>query len=206
MLRERRAGRPTGDLARFAVGTALTKPRPSSDRPMTSVVAPSRRSLDPRTPVLIGVGTASDHAEPAELMARATEQAAADAGVPGLLPRVDRIAVPQGSWSYPDPARLVAERIGATGARTHPGRAGHPPAESDQRGPGRHRGAAHPRWPWWWGARPSGGLATSGGRAARPPRRTSPGRSPTWSTDVRGRCSNRWRWPTGCGTRCSSTP
>lgn len=82
-------------------------------------VAPSRRSLDPRTPVLIGVGTASDQAEPAELMARATEQAAADAGGPGLLQRVDRIAVPQGSWSYPDPARLVADRVGATQARTH---------------------------------------------------------------------------------------
>jgi acetyl-CoA C-acetyltransferase len=29
------------------------------------------------------------------------------------------MAVPQGSWSYPDPARLVAQRVGASGARTH---------------------------------------------------------------------------------------
>ncbi len=26
--------------------------------------------------------------------------------------------MPQGSWSYPDPARLVAERVGAKVART----------------------------------------------------------------------------------------
>ena len=37
----------------------------------------------------------------------------------GILQRVDRIAVPQGSWGYPDPARLVADRVGAPGARTH---------------------------------------------------------------------------------------
>ena len=30
---------------------------------------------------------------------------------------VDRIAVPQGSWAYPDPARLVADRVGAAEAR-----------------------------------------------------------------------------------------
>ncbi len=30
----------------------------------------------------------------------------------------DRIAVPQGTWSYADPARLVASRVGAAGART----------------------------------------------------------------------------------------
>ena len=43
----------------------------------------------------------------------------ADAGAPSLLGDIDRIAVPQGSWSYPDPARLVAERVGARSARTH---------------------------------------------------------------------------------------
>jgi acetyl-CoA C-acetyltransferase len=70
-------------------------------------------------PVLVGVGTASDDAEPSELMAAATWAALADAGGTGLAGAVDRVAVPQGSWSYPDPARLVADRVGASGATTH---------------------------------------------------------------------------------------
>jgi len=73
-------------------------------------------SVDPRTPVLVGVGTASDDAEAVELMASATRAALADAGGDGLAGAVDRIAVPQGSWSYPDPARLVGQRIGAPDA------------------------------------------------------------------------------------------
>ncbi len=75
--------------------------------------------LDPRLPVLVGVGTASDDAEACELMAAATSAALADAGGRGLGAAVDRVAVPQGSWAYPDPARLVADRIGASGATTH---------------------------------------------------------------------------------------
>ncbi len=72
--------------------------------------APSGGSLDPRTPVLVGVGAASADAEAAETMVLALEAAGADAGRPGLLARIDRIAVPQGSWAYPDPGRLVADR------------------------------------------------------------------------------------------------
>jgi acetyl-CoA C-acetyltransferase len=75
-------------------------------------------ALDPRTPVLVGVGTSTVAAEPTELMALAAEAAGADSGVPGLLAHLGRIGVPQGTWSYPDPARLVAERLGASGART----------------------------------------------------------------------------------------
>ena len=75
-------------------------------------------SLDPRTPVLVGVGRASADAEAVELMAEATADAIADAGGRGLGRHVDRVAVPQGSWSYPDPARLVAARIGAPTATT----------------------------------------------------------------------------------------
>lgn len=67
----------------------------------------------------MGVGTAAAAEEPAGLMALALEGAVADAGVPELATAVDRIAVPQGSWSYPDPGRLVADRVGASGARTH---------------------------------------------------------------------------------------
>ena len=84
-----------------------------------SVPTTSTPTVDPRTPVLVGVGVASDGAEATELMARAVIEAAADAGTTAILAAVDRIAVPQGSWSYPDPARLVADLVGATGARTH---------------------------------------------------------------------------------------
>lgn len=87
------------------------------------VPPPARRvssgSLDPQTPVLIGVGLASGDAQASELMARAVEAAASDAGRGGLAKAVDRIAVPQGSWSYRDPGRLVADRVGASEARTH---------------------------------------------------------------------------------------
>jgi len=68
--------------------------------------------------VLVGVGRASADAEAVELMAEATADAIADAGGRGLGRHVDRVAVPQGSWSYPDPARLVAARIGAPTATT----------------------------------------------------------------------------------------
>jgi acetyl-CoA C-acetyltransferase len=74
--------------------------------------------LDPRTPVLVGVGTSIDDAEAAELMVRATIAAGADAGNRDVLSAVQRIAVPRGTWSYPDPARIVADRIGAHDART----------------------------------------------------------------------------------------
>jgi acetyl-CoA C-acetyltransferase len=76
-------------------------------------------ALDHRTPVLVGVGTACDDAEASELMCRAVGAALADAGGRGLAAAVDRVAVPQGSWAYPDPARLVAARIGAPSATTY---------------------------------------------------------------------------------------
>jgi acetyl-CoA C-acetyltransferase len=72
------------------------------------------------------VGAAHDDAEAADLMAMATEAAAEDAGSSSLLGAVDRIAVPQGTWSYGDPARLVASRIGARKARTYLARLGVP--------------------------------------------------------------------------------
>jgi acetyl-CoA C-acetyltransferase len=76
-------------------------------------------SIDPRTPVLIGVGTASDDAEATELMTWALQEAAWDAGAPEILGEIDRLAVPQGSWDYPDPGRLVADGVGGSEARTH---------------------------------------------------------------------------------------
>jgi acetyl-CoA C-acetyltransferase len=76
------------------------------------------RSLDPRLPVLVGLGAAASSASVADLMTDAVVAAAADAGAPGLLGRIDCIAVPQGSWSLTDPARTVARRVGSPDART----------------------------------------------------------------------------------------
>jgi acetyl-CoA C-acetyltransferase len=52
-------------------------------------------------------------------MVRAADVAGKDAGSPRVLGAVQRIAVPRGTWSYTDPGRIVAERIGAREARTH---------------------------------------------------------------------------------------
>jgi acetyl-CoA C-acetyltransferase len=76
-------------------------------------------AVDPRTPVLVGVGTASEAYEATTLMAAALTAAIDDAGPPGLAAAIDRVAVPQGNWAYPDPGRLVATAVGASHARTH---------------------------------------------------------------------------------------
>ena len=82
-------------------------------------------ALDPRTPVLVGSGAASQREadpararEPLALMIEALEGAAEDAGSRALLARADSVRAPRGFWNYPDPCRLVAERFGARGART----------------------------------------------------------------------------------------
>jgi acetyl-CoA C-acetyltransferase len=51
-------------------------------------------------------------------MLEAVQAAAQDSGRPSLLRQVDRVALPQGTWSLTDPARTIADRIGAQGART----------------------------------------------------------------------------------------
>ncbi len=75
--------------------------------------------MDPRTPVLVGVGTVSVDVEAVELMVLAVEEAGRDSGVPALLAASDRVVVPRGTWSYTDPARIVAHRIGAVTATTY---------------------------------------------------------------------------------------
>jgi acetyl-CoA C-acetyltransferase len=52
-------------------------------------------------------------------MIRALLAAISDAGAPQLAAMIDRVAVPQGNWKYPDPARLVADAVGARSVRTH---------------------------------------------------------------------------------------
>ncbi len=73
--------------------------------------------------MVVGVGTADEAAEPTHLMVTALERAGADAtssaaAARKLLEALERVAVPQGSWKYPDPARLVAGGVGAPEART----------------------------------------------------------------------------------------
>lgn len=82
-------------------------------------------SLDPRTPVVAGVGVATQSVdtpgsglEAVELMCRAVHAAGEDSGSAGLLAAVERVLVPSGTWTYPDPGRIVADRVGAPGATT----------------------------------------------------------------------------------------
>src|SRR5689334_5255745 len=82
-------------------------------------------SLDPRTPVLVGAGQfiqkpadLHEALEPVAMMVAAVEAAAADAGATGLPATAGLIVAVKGAWRYSDPARLVAERFGATNART----------------------------------------------------------------------------------------
>lgn len=74
--------------------------------------------VDPRTPVVAGVGQTSQRvpppeaAAPVELFVRAARAAEADAEA-ALLRRVDVVAVVQiVSWRYPDPGALAARALG----------------------------------------------------------------------------------------------
>lgn len=78
--------------------------------------------VDPRTPVLIGAGQLSNRVdkgsaplEPADLIAEALRLAAEDTGVgAAAVTGADTVhVVSLLSWRYRDPARLVAQRLGA---------------------------------------------------------------------------------------------
>lgn len=91
-------------------------------------------SLDPSTPVLIGVGVShhvpADGAgaapdqlpDPLDMMESAARSAIEDTGAGGhlreLISRLSLVAVPEGNWAYGDPARSIADRLGASAART----------------------------------------------------------------------------------------
>lgn len=82
-------------------------------------------ALNPRTPVLVGIGAVqqrledpADSLEPFELMVAALEAAAEDAGSRRLLAGASSVRVPVGFWRYSDPGRLIADRIGADAATT----------------------------------------------------------------------------------------
>ena len=85
--------------------------------------------LDPRLPVVVGVGQlvrrprpedVPSLAEPADMMVEALRLAAADSGAgDALLQRADSIRIVDLlSWRYANPAALVAERIGASPRET----------------------------------------------------------------------------------------
>ncbi len=83
--------------------------------------------LDPRTPVVIGVGQTQQRVadptaalEPIDLLADAVHAADIDSGARrSLLKSVDTVAVVDMlSWNYPDPGALLARRLGASPRRT----------------------------------------------------------------------------------------
>jgi acetyl-CoA C-acetyltransferase len=83
------------------------------------------KALDPRTPVIVGVGVATQQLddpssclEALELMIAAARTAGDDSGSRAILQAVQRVAVPGGTWQYSDPGRIIAQRIGAAGAQT----------------------------------------------------------------------------------------
>ena len=82
-------------------------------------------TIDPRTPVVVGVAQAlqrpenpADALEAVALMEQVVRASTEDAGSPDLLSKLDLIGVISGAWRYSDPARLVADAVGATSART----------------------------------------------------------------------------------------
>ena len=77
--------------------------------------------LPERTPVLVGIGTATrreeDFAravEPLDLMLEAVNAAGQDSGAPSVLRAVQYIAVPRGRWSYANPAGAIAHAMVTT--------------------------------------------------------------------------------------------
>ncbi|HTW17401.1 MAG TPA: crotonase/enoyl-CoA hydratase family protein [Nocardioides sp.] len=87
----------------------------------------SGRELDPRTPVIVGVGQLvqrepdlADPREPVELSVEALRRAIEDSGAGvDLLRLADLVyAVPSASWTYADQAGRVAELVGASDAGT----------------------------------------------------------------------------------------
>jgi len=82
--------------------------------------------MDPaRIPVLVGVGQVQQRVddptragEPLDLMQDAVRIAGVDTGQPDLLARADAVYVIQGMWRYGNPARAIADAVGASRART----------------------------------------------------------------------------------------
>jgi acetyl-CoA C-acetyltransferase len=81
--------------------------------------------MNPRTPVLVGVGQYLNHienldqaCEPVEMMLKAARLAAADTDAGTVLAQVQSVRVIRGIWRYQNPARWIADRIGVPGVET----------------------------------------------------------------------------------------
>lgn len=79
-------------------------------------------AIDPKTPVLVGIGIIDQKEdnwenakEPVALMCDAAAQAVKDTGA-DIGSAIERVYVPKGMWQYTDPARTVADSLGATSA------------------------------------------------------------------------------------------
>ncbi len=77
-------------------------------------------SIDPNTPVLVGVGLIQQKEEdptkakePIALMIEAAAAAGDDAGASELLTELENIYVPVGRWRYRNPGKLIGDGIGA---------------------------------------------------------------------------------------------
>ena len=82
-------------------------------------------SLAMALPVLVGIARLTQRVsapgeglDAVDLMSEAVRAALDDASAPGLAKRVGLVGVPRGMWRCTDPARVIAERIGAPDART----------------------------------------------------------------------------------------
>lgn len=82
-------------------------------------------TTQPRRPAIAGVSQVvqrlddpREAASPLDLMEQALRNAAEDAEAPKLLESLDAIYVPRGLWQYGDPGARLAERLGASKART----------------------------------------------------------------------------------------
>lgn len=81
------------------------------------------RTLDPLTPVLVGVGIAQDEPGPSplDLMELALRNALSDTAVPAgrsWLRHISMVAVTEGNWDYGDPGGELARRVGINGAKS----------------------------------------------------------------------------------------
>ena len=86
-------------------------------------MAGALNGIDPRTPVLIGAGQVNhrdgDAPEPVDLLAEAARHAVDDCGAARALTAITSVRVVNIlSRRYPDPAALVAERLGVTVGHT----------------------------------------------------------------------------------------
>ncbi len=82
-------------------------------------------AIHPTTPVLVGVGVATQREEdaalalePLDLMLAAIGAAVDDSGAPEILAGLGSIAVPRGRWRYRNPAGEIKRTVGAHGATT----------------------------------------------------------------------------------------